>query len=158
MIHNVVELKHGNLKARLLFCNRAYRDSRPELGSLFDIDAFKASARDINFLITYLYNSYLACCRNEKQPALIEEIEFDEAISMSENVPESESNLFEIIEKATESFTVYFGVEVENIKKKLEEVQKNPQMMNSNNSSVENLDTSLMSSGTVLAGESLTTS
>jgi hypothetical protein len=77
---------------------------------------------------------------------------------MSENVPESESNLFEIIEKATESFTVYFGVEVENIKKKLEEVQKNPQMMNSNNSSVENLDTSLMSSGTVLAGESLTTS
>ena len=59
--------------------------------------------------------------------------------------------------KSNRKFTVYFGVEVAQ-QKKLEEVQKNPQMMNSNNSSVEKLDTSLMSSGTVLAGESLTTS
>jgi hypothetical protein len=143
MLNQPVELTHGNLKARLLFCNRAYRDSRHELGNLFSINDLEGAVRQVNFLISYLYQSYVSNCKNEGKPVEIKFLDFDEAISITE-VPETESNLKDIFDKAGESIKVYFTVELDNVKKKVEEFQKNnpnPTMTNSNNSSADSSDT-----------------
>jgi hypothetical protein len=150
MLNQAIELKHGTLKARLLFCNRAYRDSRHELGNLFSVTDLEDAVRQVNFLISYLYHSYVSACKNEGKSVEINFIDFDEAITTAE-VPETESNLKDIFDKAGETIKVYFTVELDNVKKKVEEFQKNnpnPTMMNSNNSSAENLDTVLTNSGT----------
>ncbi len=160
MIHNIVELKHGNINARLLFCNRAYRDARGELGNLFSMDDLGNSVKQANFLFSYLYQSYKCACKEESKDISIGFIEFDEALSMND-IPVTESNLSEIFDKAAESVKVYFGVEINNVKKKVEEwTSKNPSqpMTNSNNYSAENLDTTHTNSGTDLRGDSQTTS
>jgi hypothetical protein len=93
----------------------------------------------------------VSACKNEGKSVEINFIDFDEAITTAE-VPETESNLKDIFDKAGETIKVYFTVELDNVKKKVEEFQKNnpnPTMMNSNNSSAENLDTDLTNSGTV---------
>jgi len=158
---NNQELKHGKLQARLLFCNRAYRDARGELGNLFSIDDLEDSVRQVNFLIAYLYHSYVSACKNEGKSVLIRFIEFDEAITSTE-VPESESNLKDIFDAAGESVKVYFSNELDNVKKKVEEFQKNnpnpnQQTTNLNNSFAENLDIDQKNSGTVSIGEKQTT-
>lgn len=150
MVNQAIELNHGNLKARLLFCNRAYRDSRHELGNLFSTKELEDSVRQVNFLISYLYNSYVSACKNEGKPVEIDFIEFDEAIT-TVDVPESESNLKDIFDKAGESIKVYFTVELDNVKKKVEEFQKNnpnQQTTNLNNSSADNSGTDQTNSGT----------
>lgn len=161
MLKEVIELKHGDLKARLLFCNRAYRDARHELGNLFSFDDLEDSVKQLNFIISYLYFSYVSQCKNEGQSALLHFIDFDEAIT-GVKVPESESNLVEIIGKAGDTIKVYFGNEIENVKKKIEEIQssqkKSQPMTNSNKPFAENLDTNQENSGTNSTGERQTTS
>lgn len=140
MVNQAIELNHGTLKARLLFCNRAYRDSRHELGNLFSTKELEDSVRQVNFLISYLYNSYVSACKNEGKAIEINYIDFDEAIT-TVDVPESESNLKDIFDKAGESIKVYFTVELDNVKKKVEEFQKNspnPTTKSLNNSSADN--------------------
>lgn len=152
----IVELNHGELKARLLFCNRAYRNARHELGSLLDFDDLKSSISQLNFLMSYLYESYLAACLDDKVPALIKRSFFDECISMTQT--EEGSNLTEIIKKAGDSITTYVGVEVENLKKKMEELKKSQPTTNSNSSFAGSLDTNLTNSGMDSPGVVPTTS
>jgi hypothetical protein len=99
----------------------------------------------------------VSACKNEGKSVEIDFIDFDEAITATE-VPETESNLKDICDKAGDTIKVYFTIELDNVKKKVEEFQKNnpnpnPTTMNSNNSFAENLDTDHTNSGTGSIGD-----
>ena len=114
----VIDLNHGELKVKLLVCNKALRlATLSTTESLGRDESFIFSGGQMvlgEFLYSYAYFCYKMYCQKNREQATYDEFDFDEAIR--ENVLQKDSNLEEVLTALSDSLIATVTKNVEQIK------------------------------------------
>jgi hypothetical protein len=114
----VQELNHGDLKVKLLLCNKALRlatlSTTESLGR--DESVIFSGGQMVlgEFLYSYAYFCYKMYCQKHREQAFYDEFDFDEAIR--EQVLAENSNLDEVLTSLSDSLIATVTKNVEQVK------------------------------------------